>query len=540
MRERWGQVAEASELPRAAANRDGVAAAWAGYRALGMPSEIPPSLRRSLLAPLEAGGRAAEVERRIDEAIELGVLSDGEQLPSETELAAALGVAPVTLREALAGLRRRGLVETRRGRGGGTFVRGSEDAQRRRLLARLAARSVDQLRDLCDEHVALGAAAAALASERALPADLARLDAHVAALAQARGERAVRAADSRFHIELAVAARSLRLAKALARIQADVAGLTWTLPGAERAAHAAREHRAILDAVRTGDAAAAAARMRRHLEREVAALAERRLALYGEAPSANGRRRPASRAAMASALRAVEQPVEQVFVVLADARAELARALTTDGGERSARSLERAHAALLAELVRSGGLVSGAGLALDRTAPPAADGRWWWWRTAPDSGEPVPLPVERDRAHPEFYDYESAAWYAVPHASGSRAIVGPFVDYGAEDEHIFTLGEPIPALDAGAPLGVVGADVPVARVEAVAVPALLALGGEATLLSGDGVVIASSGARWLPGRPWDRRRLARLGGMRERWAIAGEDRLLLSRQLGWALVVTAR
>ena len=77
----------------------------------------------SLISPLAAAGRAEEVVQRVSQAIQLGLFVDGEQLPPETEFAAQLGVSAMTLREALATLRQQGLVETRRGRTGGTFVR---------------------------------------------------------------------------------------------------------------------------------------------------------------------------------------------------------------------------------------------------------------------------------------------------------------------------------------------------------------------------------------------------------------------------------
>ena len=83
----------------------------------------------AVFAPLDDGAvRSEAVVRRLAGAITLGLIGDGEQLPPETELATSLRVAVVTLREALADLRRRGLVETRRGRGGGGFVRVSESA----------------------------------------------------------------------------------------------------------------------------------------------------------------------------------------------------------------------------------------------------------------------------------------------------------------------------------------------------------------------------------------------------------------------------
>ncbi|MEU8613332.1 winged helix-turn-helix domain-containing protein, partial [Actinoplanes sp. NPDC048791] len=72
--------------------------------------------RRAVFAPLTQSGRAEAVTRRLRDAIVLGVLGDGEQLPSEVDLAEALGVAPVTARESLQSLRELGLVTTRRGR----------------------------------------------------------------------------------------------------------------------------------------------------------------------------------------------------------------------------------------------------------------------------------------------------------------------------------------------------------------------------------------------------------------------------------------
>src|SRR6266576_1204176 len=91
----------------------------------------PPALTtvraRTLFTPLDTGGRADTVTRRLAQAIRLGLLLDGERLPAESQLAGQLGVSTVTLREALATLRTMGLVETRRGRGGGSFVRAPDE-----------------------------------------------------------------------------------------------------------------------------------------------------------------------------------------------------------------------------------------------------------------------------------------------------------------------------------------------------------------------------------------------------------------------------
>ena len=62
-------------------------------------------------SPPEALGRAELVEQRLTDAIVAGVLRDGEKLPSESELAKSLGVAVVTAREALEGMRDKGPFE---------------------------------------------------------------------------------------------------------------------------------------------------------------------------------------------------------------------------------------------------------------------------------------------------------------------------------------------------------------------------------------------------------------------------------------------
>jgi GntR family transcriptional regulator, transcriptional repressor for pyruvate dehydrogenase complex len=52
----------------------------------------------------------------------VGTYSPGERLPPERELAERLSVSRVTIRQALQQVGELGLVEARRGRGGGTFV----------------------------------------------------------------------------------------------------------------------------------------------------------------------------------------------------------------------------------------------------------------------------------------------------------------------------------------------------------------------------------------------------------------------------------
>ncbi|HYO01971.1 MAG TPA: winged helix-turn-helix domain-containing protein [Mycobacterium sp.] len=81
---------------------------------------VPPSglLAQQLAMPT----RVDDITDRLITAIAIGEHLPGARLPVERDLAAALGVGRMTVRAALARLVERGLLETRRGRGGGSYV----------------------------------------------------------------------------------------------------------------------------------------------------------------------------------------------------------------------------------------------------------------------------------------------------------------------------------------------------------------------------------------------------------------------------------
>jgi GntR family transcriptional repressor for pyruvate dehydrogenase complex len=234
---------------------------------------------RTLFAPLEAGGRAETVARRLVQAITLGLLLDGERLPAESQLARQFGVSPVTLREALAMLRDMGLVETRRGRQGGSFVRAPASAQEAQVEAMLRLLSVHELRDIGDHRAAVAGAAARLAAQRAQDGDVATLREHTGRLhaAQSRTER--RRADARIHIEIAAAAQSPRLTQEEMSLWSEVGDLVW-LPVADgQTAAIADEHDAIVAAIAHHDAGQARALTEQHVLAETARLVDLRLQL---------------------------------------------------------------------------------------------------------------------------------------------------------------------------------------------------------------------------------------------------------------------
>ena len=250
--------------------------------ALAPAAAVVPSLRaRSLFAPIDAGGRAETVARRLIQAIRLGLLLDGERLPAESTLAGQFGVSPVTLREALATLRSMGLVETRRGRGGGSFVRAPQEPQPVRLERPLRLLSPHELQDIGDHRAAVAGAAAKLAAERALGGDVTTLRGHIDRLHHARTLTERRRADARIHIEIAAAAQSPRLTRQEMDLWSEVGDLVW-LPVTEAQAPAvAGEHEALIDAIESQRPEQA----RLLAERHVLAETERLLALRLRLPA---------------------------------------------------------------------------------------------------------------------------------------------------------------------------------------------------------------------------------------------------------------
>src|SRR3954462_14010268 len=100
------------------------------YRGGRMPVATEPLSGVPMWRPVR-GGNAFEITvARLAQAIKLGLVSAGERLPPQRELAERLRVSRVTLRQAIGALREAGYLESRRGRGGGTFVAAVDERYR--------------------------------------------------------------------------------------------------------------------------------------------------------------------------------------------------------------------------------------------------------------------------------------------------------------------------------------------------------------------------------------------------------------------------
>ncbi|MGN6405003.1 FadR/GntR family transcriptional regulator [Sinomonas sp.] len=241
-------------------------------RALDMAAQVRPH------GP-ESSGRADQVTHQLESAIGLGLLAPGERLPPESVMADHLGVSPLTLRQSLAVLRSKGLLETRRGRGGGSYVTGFLPVREAEIERELLSRTSDGLRDLIDLAASAAGSAARLASLRSDEQDHRRLRSLAGRFASASEPQMLRQADARLHIGLGVAAQSRRLTTLLIQIHAELSPLTWGEAWMDRQSTAVKEHEALIDLIGQGDARAAEDLAVAHFEREGALVIDQHLGL---------------------------------------------------------------------------------------------------------------------------------------------------------------------------------------------------------------------------------------------------------------------
>jgi DNA-binding FadR family transcriptional regulator len=222
--------------------------------------------RAVVFAPLEGAGRAELVEQRLTDAIVSGVLHDGERLPTESDLARSFGVALVTAREALEGMRDKGLVRTRRGRDGGSFVTFDRESAAQLLARRLHVLSRIELRDLALHVSAIAGIAAETAANRASDDDIDSLT-RIAGSADLTTAGGARRAVSRFQLEVAAISQSPRLVHEEMRLQGEAGPLLWMcLREQEYRDRSALARTRVIDAIRTVDPDAARAATIAHID----------------------------------------------------------------------------------------------------------------------------------------------------------------------------------------------------------------------------------------------------------------------------------
>ena len=219
-----------------------------------MTAEPHEHLSEAVLRPVRGHHAFEACVEQLATAIRLGVYPVGSTLPPERDLAERLAVSRATLREAMAALRQAGLVETTRGRGGGTVVTPRARGSFARKAARLTPRQRQDWHDALEFRRVVEPGAAALAASMRLgEADLDRLREARDLVTAATRPVEHRQADSRFHLTLAALTGSTRLIGAVTSVQSALHEMLMSIPVLEaNIGHSHRQHASLVTAVVRG------------------------------------------------------------------------------------------------------------------------------------------------------------------------------------------------------------------------------------------------------------------------------------------------
>jgi GntR family transcriptional regulator, transcriptional repressor for pyruvate dehydrogenase complex len=210
----------------------------------------------------------ARLMHRLAEEIQAGVLKPGQQLPTGQELSRRFGVSLTVVREALSSLKSDGLIQSRQG--SGAFVSASRTARPFRLAHPTSAAPVNAQK-LFELRTGVEMQAAVLAAERSTQAQRRAITAAYKAMEAdvAAGLDSV-SSDVMFHRRIAEASGNELFANFLdflsdhirSTIQSSREGDEWPRHRDEVMA----EHRALMDAILKGDAAAARLAAQAHMD----------------------------------------------------------------------------------------------------------------------------------------------------------------------------------------------------------------------------------------------------------------------------------
>lgn len=226
------------------------------------PGDEPPPLGR-LSVPKASDILADHLRQQIRN----GTLAEGTALPVERELAAAVGLGRQTVRDALRVLEIEGLVVTRAGRAGGSFVRRPDASTLERNLHALVSGRGVRFRSLLEAREALEPSAARLAAQHRTPADLSLLDQAAGRLAAAGDVPTFLQCNADWHVAIATASHNEIIEAVVSSLSRVILRSTDIDELNSEATMAAtlRAHDRILAAIRSGDGDRAATAMAKHV-----------------------------------------------------------------------------------------------------------------------------------------------------------------------------------------------------------------------------------------------------------------------------------
>ncbi|WP_295836913.1 GntR family transcriptional regulator [uncultured Microbacterium sp.] len=224
------------------------------------------------MAETDDASLVERVTERLITAVAVGEFLPGTRLPAERDLSPLLGVGRTTVRAALDDLSTRGLIERRRGRGGGTFVAEDWPASIVVGVDRWFEERWSDLVDACTASSMLHSSLARLAAERRTDVDIAAMRGRLDDFHAAESGDPKQHADSLLHLAIIDAAHNDALREILLEHERHFSLSAPAHPWGDRESHrrmetrAAREHDAIVDAIVQAEPDEAAELARRHVQ----------------------------------------------------------------------------------------------------------------------------------------------------------------------------------------------------------------------------------------------------------------------------------
>jgi GntR family transcriptional regulator, transcriptional repressor for pyruvate dehydrogenase complex len=216
--------------------------------------------------PIEQLRAHEYVAEQLRRQIGLHIIPAGGVLPTERELSAMFGVGRATVQAAVRLLEADRIVETRRGRHGGTFVTGitDDDIAMDYLLVRLR-RSRHEIVEALAFRRDVDRFAASLAAVARTEDELAQIELANQRTIAADTDLEFMAFDTEFHLAIARAAQNRYVYEGVERMRLVLGDALTALPDSPAWRKVtAREHRRILDAIARRDGNAAGRAMERH------------------------------------------------------------------------------------------------------------------------------------------------------------------------------------------------------------------------------------------------------------------------------------
>lgn len=199
---------------------------------------------------------------------------------------------------------------------------------------------------------------------------------------------------------------------------------------------------------------------------------------------------------------AVSELVEDIFGSLeriSAAATELWDRLLRNGNAPRSTDLAELREPVLAELWNQGAMFNGAGLVLADSVLADLPRHLEWWRVgATPAAKPEKVTFDLNPNSEYFYDYSAMEWFVVPRDRRTRWIAGPYLDYTGVDLYVCTFAVPATAAE-GTFLGIAGADVTLASLDAALMPALRSSGSSLALVNPEGRVIVANNADHVTG-----------------------------------------